>query len=264
MYYYTYQITNLINNKIYYGVRSSKCLPEEDINYLGSGTIIKRAVKKYGKENFSKKIDKIFETREEANLYEAEIVNEKWIEREDTYNLRIGGMNGYSWKMSEEVKIKISKSLKGRKFSEEHSRKISEAQIGEKNHRYGTKASVATRQKLSIRNTGVNNNMYGKTHSDEVKKKLRECNIGKKLSEETKRKISEVHKGKVTPEETKIKMSEAACKRQYLVTSPDGIEQIIRNLQKFSEENNLTGSHMYAICNGSLTQHKGWTCKRIY
>ena len=44
--------------------------------------------------------------------------------------------------------------------------------------------------------------MFGKTHSDEAKQKLREANLGsnnpmfgKHLSEEAKRKISEKHKG---------------------------------------------------------------------
>lgn len=115
MYHYTYKITNLINNKIYYGVRMCHCLPEKDC-YWGSGTIIKRAIKKYGKENFKKEIEKNFETREEAELYEAKIVNEEFVERADTYNLRIGGMNGFGCKLSEEHKQKISKANKGEKI----------------------------------------------------------------------------------------------------------------------------------------------------
>ena len=89
MYHYTYQITNLINNKIYYGVRSSKCTPEMDIKYSGSGIVIKLAIKKYGIEKFIKEIDKTFETRDEANLYEAVIVNEEWVESKDNYNLHL-------------------------------------------------------------------------------------------------------------------------------------------------------------------------------
>ena len=44
-----YKITNLINNKIYIGKDTTS-----DPNYFGSGLLINRAFKKYGKENFTK------------------------------------------------------------------------------------------------------------------------------------------------------------------------------------------------------------------
>ena len=46
-----YKTTNLINKKIYIG-QDTKNNP----NYLGSGKYFKYALKKYGKENFSKEI----------------------------------------------------------------------------------------------------------------------------------------------------------------------------------------------------------------
>jgi len=52
---YIYKTTNLKNGKIYIG--KHKYNPEEPFEtYLGSGTILRRALKKYGKENFSKEI----------------------------------------------------------------------------------------------------------------------------------------------------------------------------------------------------------------
>lgn len=53
-YYYTiYQITNLVNNKIYVG-----CHKTNDINdeYMGSGKYLIAAQQKYGMENFKKEI----------------------------------------------------------------------------------------------------------------------------------------------------------------------------------------------------------------
>ena len=51
MIFYFYKITNKINRKYYFGVHST-----EDINdgYMGSGTVLAKAYKKYGIQNFEK------------------------------------------------------------------------------------------------------------------------------------------------------------------------------------------------------------------
>ena len=56
---------------------------------------------------------------------------------------------------------------------------------------------------------GEDNSMYGKHHSEETKKKMREAKKGKHLSEETRKKIREAKKGKPKSEETRKKMREA-------------------------------------------------------
>lgn len=53
MFGYIYETTNLINNKKYIGKHKSN---KFDKFYLGSGTYIKNAIEKYGKENFEVKI----------------------------------------------------------------------------------------------------------------------------------------------------------------------------------------------------------------
>ena len=87
-YHYFYRITNLINGKYYYGVHSTNNLND---NYMGSGVRLKMAYKKYGIENFEKKIIKYFNTRQECLNYEASVVNEYLVSDEDCYNIALGG-----------------------------------------------------------------------------------------------------------------------------------------------------------------------------
>ena len=85
---YFYKITNLINNHFYYGIHSTNNIND---GYMGSGSRLHRAYKKYGIENFQKKILKYFDTREELAQYEAKIVNEELIADPNCYNIQGGG-----------------------------------------------------------------------------------------------------------------------------------------------------------------------------
>lgn len=93
--YYIYITTNNINGKQYIGQHKG----EPDDSYLGSGTTIKKAVAKYGKENFSKKILCYCQTREEANEKEKEIIAfYNAVDSENFYNIQEGGTNGDGWR----------------------------------------------------------------------------------------------------------------------------------------------------------------------
>ena len=52
-YHYVYVITNKVNKKFYIGKHSTSNL---DDGYMGSGVAINRAIKKYGEQNFVKRI----------------------------------------------------------------------------------------------------------------------------------------------------------------------------------------------------------------
>lgn len=65
--YYIYMTINNITNHKYIGQHYG----ELQDNYLGSGVVLSKAIKKYGKENFSKTILKICANRDEANEQEA-------------------------------------------------------------------------------------------------------------------------------------------------------------------------------------------------
>ena len=87
-YHYFYKITNTINNHFYYGIHSTNDLND---GYMGSGSRLKMAIKKYGIENFNKEIIKFFNNREELAKYEAEIVTESLVYDPNCYNMVVGG-----------------------------------------------------------------------------------------------------------------------------------------------------------------------------
>lgn len=90
-YHYFYKITNNLNGHFYYGVHSTNNLND---GYMGSGTRLRQAYKKYGIENFKKEILYFFNSEEEALNYEAEIVNESLVKDLNCYNISRGGQLG--------------------------------------------------------------------------------------------------------------------------------------------------------------------------
>lgn len=104
MKYIVYLTTNKVNNKIYVGVHKTDDPTVFDgyigcsINIFRSNSELKypktpfhKAVKKYGYNAFIRNIIQVFNTEEEALDLEAIIVNQEFIEREDTYNITLGG-----------------------------------------------------------------------------------------------------------------------------------------------------------------------------
>lgn len=83
-----YKTTNLINSKYYIGVHVIRSATD---SYLGSGKLIKDAIKKYGKENFSREILFEFETLIDALKKEDELITQELIESVECYNLAKGG-----------------------------------------------------------------------------------------------------------------------------------------------------------------------------
>lgn len=163
-----YKTTNLINGKIY--IEKDK---NNNPKYFGSGIYIARAIKKYGKENFSKNTIDKSDNREE--LDQKEIF---WIKFYDAknpnigYNIHKGGKGGsesgenstfYGKKHSKETKIKMSIWQKGKPKSEEakNNMKANHANFKDNNHpMFGRKHSEKT--KIKMRESKAKENRMGK------------------------------------------------------------------------------------------------------
>lgn len=105
MYYYIYKTINLKNRKYYIGKHKGYLNDE----YLGSGKLLRQAIKKYGKENFKKEILLYCLTEQELNYWEKRIVD-RHKGNANCYNLAPGGEGGNVTKhLSSEEKKEIGK-----------------------------------------------------------------------------------------------------------------------------------------------------------
>ena len=95
---------------------------------------------------------------------------------------------------------------------------------------------------IRVDNSGTNNPMYGRNHSEEAKKKMSEASKRINLSDETRKKMSEASKRINLSEETRKKMSEASKRinlseetRKRMSESTKGKNNSMYG-RKFSEE----------------------------
>lgn len=182
MHYTIYQTTNKTNGKIYIGKHQTQN-PQD--SYYGSGKAIVNAINKYGKENFEKTILYNFDNEYDMNQKEKEIITEDFINREDTYNLGVGGEGGSHFKGKKHSKDAMKKMIKTRREN-------------------GYVVSNETREKISennkkrfldpINRQKISDSMKGRAITSETKDKISNSLSGRKMSEETKRKISETMK----------------------------------------------------------------------
>lgn len=154
--YTVYCTSNIITKEIYIGVHKTR---EPNDDYLGSGKRIQNAIKKYGIENFKKEILFIFDDAETAYRKEAELVNEEFINRKDTYNLKLGGKGG--WDHFLDFQSRNEKVSKVRDYSSnEYINKLS-ANATRVNRKMGSKCFG-----------GKRDGFKGKTHTPEVRKRI--------------------------------------------------------------------------------------------
>jgi group I intron endonuclease len=232
-----YKTTNLINEKIYVG-QDSKNNPD----YLGSGIYLKRAIKKYGKENFKKEIIEHCKTKNELNKREI-----YWIKKLNAikkgYNISVGGEGGnlfFGKKHSKEAKLKISEFNKGKKLSNEIKDKIRQSHIG-MHHTDETKRKLKLLQ-------------LGRVPNAETKRKMTLAHIGMRHTDETKKKMSLSRKGIKLNQSTKDKL-----KTIYKLLSPNGEIYLAKEgVVEFRKKHKMGKQKWAKFISGEISNYNGW------
>lgn len=202
MYGYIYKITNNINNKFYVGQKKSPVFVE---SYWGSGALISAAIKKYGKENFTRSILEWCDSAQELN--DREIF---WIAElnacELGYNLVKGGCGTHGYHHTLETKLKIISNQPD--FSGKNNPMYGVHRFGKDAPRYGAKLEQETKDKIS--NTLLNYYELVGGVSEETKRKQSEARSGKPKTDKHKQQISKSLKGKPKSAEHRAHLSDAA------------------------------------------------------
>ena len=262
---YVYVIVNKINLKLYFGSHSwdGEGL---DPNYYGSGTAIKRAVRKYGKENFIIQPIKFYNSVEECRKAEEELLTRYDIANNPyCYNLKNGAVGWTSEDMIGENNPNYGKPL-----SEEHRRKIAQSQNRkkvpvvsiDKNGKVKIfKSQAECSRVLGIDYRNVNDCLKGKlkTCKGYVIKHLKRCGMNYKI---TKRKAKETEKIKLTE---KIKgTTKRKGKTPIVAIQKDtGKIKIFESIKECARQLNLHPGSISNCLKGSLKSTGGYTFKYI-
>jgi len=138
-----YITQNLVNGKIYVGLHTRGL-----DDYLGTGKLMLRAIRKYGSDNFRRITVESFDSLEEGQALERLCIKEMGSKAPNGYNLNDGGEGNF-----------------GYRYTEEQKKQASESHIGNHNHA-GKLASLITRKKMSAAHMGDKNHMWGKKRPD--------------------------------------------------------------------------------------------------
>ena len=229
--YYTYLTTNLITGEQYVG--QHKIAPHERKYYLGSGLVFKRAVKKYGCNNFFKEILEWFDTAEQAHQAESHYIQfHNTHISQGGYNIsKKGGLFCSGESLDEEIKAKLRKPK-----TEQAKAAMRRAQGGKNNPRYGVKEdkdhaykrTEPLRGKKRPKEVGIRISKAKKGRSNGLE--------GSKFTEEHKRKIGNGNKGKTRTKETieRARISHLGHKPTIEQLDNNCASQILRKEREFS------------------------------
>lgn len=286
MKYYIYLTTNTVDNKKYIGMRQVNI---DDINkdkYLGSGKILKQAIKKYGRDAFTKEI--LCECTSKEELAEKEkyfISLYNAIKDPMFYNIHEGGFGGntLAGKTNEEMlelkkhRSDVAKQRYNNCSPEEkeimHQRLINIAHKGgEEFKKIGHTAEF--KKQMHDKFTGVNNPMYGKkppqSTIDKLKNSRHDWNKNKTFPnrQNKNKKVSTRHRTDPHTSKTKKKISEKMYKRynsfplidkEIIACNTNNINDIFKVFNGINEVFDFIGKRTYSVercLRHAIKQHK--------
>ena len=166
MHYLVYQITNLLNGKQYIGAHKTE---NKDDGYMGSGKVLKRAVKKYGLDNFRKDI--LFEATSAEEMFTKE--KELVMLGPQSYNIKNGGYGGWDH-LLERTDLKKKGYQKSKNAMTDPEKNSRAGKINVEN-----KTGLFDPRYAELKSVWAGNTFRGKHHKPESKAKIGAANRGK-------------------------------------------------------------------------------------
>lgn len=230
--YLIYKTTNIITGKYYIGAHETENLSD---TYLGSGSVLKKAINKYGKENFKKEILKECSSREEMYIEEQNIIKFHY-KKENCYNVKHGGIGGWDYVNSNGLLRGDNNPMK--------------------------RKDIKTKCGLSISKTKSKDKKYKKIATDNLKKAI-ESNTGRKRPTHSK-----FMKEWSTKYWEHNKESHRDCLSSwFLIIDPSGNEIKTNRLQEFCLTRDLPYTTIWksSTTNAIIKKGKakGWSCRKI-
>lgn len=233
------------SGRYYVGVHSTDDLADD---YLGSGSTLKKSVKKYGKAAHSRKILHMCETRKEAVFLEKQIVNPQMLEDPLCMNIAPGG--AYEKKRKEHPAASTNRSVAIQAFYDSEAGISARAKISATHLNKKETPEAIANMKVAAKARMARMKADGSWEA--VKAKNSASASGKKQSEETKQKRNASLRlarqkagGKFTfCEEARnnIGMSQRGNQKHaktWELVDHDGHVTIITNLQRWLRETGM-------------------------
>lgn len=210
MNHYVYRIDRPATGEWYVGIRSCKCWPTEDTNYLGSGVVIKSKIAIHGQDQFAKTVLAQVESRAEAERVEAGLVDHKQLKDPLCMNMYRGGSQGsLGYVHTDETKSKMSESSRGKKHTDETKAKMSATRKG-KNLSSDHCSAISAAGKGKKKSPEARRSMSA-AWTPERREAARIARTGSKYTEESRRKMRESQRNRSpVTDESRRKMSESA------------------------------------------------------
>jgi hypothetical protein len=281
-YHIIYKTTCTITGKFYLGMHSTDNLND---GYLGSGSILSRSIKKYGRENHTCEVIELLQDRKSLSLREEQIITPELRLNKMCMNIRSGGTGNQPGKaLKAETREKMSASLKkmwadllasGYQRPSQTSEHIEKrvAKIRDVKRTDEQKLNMSKVQKAALAKL-FSDKDYAKIRSDKVKaglnnmsseakdkmlqKQIKAANNRPPMSLEHIEKCASFHRGKKRSAETVAKMSEGQVKnlasktiiktrqaKTWTIEKENAEIFKIINLKNFCIEQNISQSRMY-------------------